>query len=88
MATRNNPGVTPRLRFDKVALRLVQGVRGALEGAVPNGLCVVFTVTAPIWAPSKTMAALIEIIRAQLSPGTLMSKHMEVLTETRSGFAL
>jgi len=50
MANRDSPGATPRLRYDKVALRLVQGVRGALEGAVPDGLCVIYAVTAPIVA--------------------------------------
>ena len=78
-ATRDSPGTTPRLRFDKVALRLVQGVRGALEGAVPDGLCVVFAVTAPIREPSKTLAALIEIIRARLSLGAVLGDHTEAL---------
>jgi hypothetical protein len=59
MATRDSPGTTPRLRFDKVARRLVQGVRGSLEGAVPDGLCVMFAVTAPVREPSKTLTALI-----------------------------
>ena len=79
MATRDNPGATPRLRFDKVALRLVQGVRGALEEAVPDGLCVLFAVTAPIREPSKTLAALIETIRARLSFGAVPGDHAEAL---------
>ncbi len=79
MATRDSPGDTPRLRFDKVALRLVQGVRSALEGAVPDGRCVVFTVTAPIREPSKTMAALIEMIQLQLSVGAVLAEHAQTL---------
>ena len=75
MAQRGSLGAMPRLRFDKVALRLVQDIRGALEQAVPGGLCVVFTVTAPIREPSKTTAAVIEVIRAQLSLGNLLAKH-------------
>ncbi len=79
MTTRDSPGATPRLRFDKVALRLAQGVRGALEGAVPDGLCVMFAVTAPIREPSKTLTALIEIIRARLSLGAVLGEHAEAL---------
>ena len=79
MATGYSPGAAPRLRFDKVALRLVQGVRGALEGAVPDGLCVVFALTAPIREPSKTLTALIETIRARLSLGAVLGEHVEAL---------
>ena len=75
MATRD----IPRLRFDKVALRLVQGIRGALEGVVPDGLCVVFAVTAPIREPSKMTTALVETIRARLSLGSVPGEHAEVL---------
>ena len=79
IATRDRPGAIPRLRSDKVALRLVQGIRSALEGAVPDGVCVVFAVTAPIREPSKTSAALIEIIRARLSLGAVLGDHAEPL---------
>ena len=71
--------VTPRLRFDKVALGLVRDIRGALEGTVPDGRCVVFTMTAPIREPSKTRAALIEIIREKLSLGAVLAEHAETL---------
>ncbi len=74
-----NPGAIPRLRFDKVALRLVQSVRAALEGTVPNGRCVVFAVTAPIREPSKTSAALIKTIRARLTLGAVPGDHVEAL---------
>ena len=69
----------PRLRFDKVALRLVQGVRDALAGAVPDDLCVLFTVTAPIREPLKTTTALVEAIRARLSHGAVVGEHQETL---------
>jgi hypothetical protein len=49
---------TPRLRFDRVALRLVGGLQAALSGLVPDGEAVILTVTAPIRLPSKTAAAL------------------------------
>jgi hypothetical protein len=79
MATRDSPGTTPRLRFDKVARRLVQGVRGSLEGAVPDGLCVMFAVTAPVREPSKTLTALIETVRARLRLGAGMGEHAEAI---------
>ncbi len=79
MATPYSPGATPRLRFDKVALRLVQSVRAAVEAAVPNGLCVIFAVTAPIREPSKTLTGLIETIRARLSLGAGLGEHQAAI---------
>ena len=79
MAMRDGRGATPRLRFDKVALRLVQGVRGELEGDVPDGLCVVFAVAAPIREPSRTITALVEVLRARLSLGAVLGEHAELL---------
>jgi hypothetical protein len=76
---RDGRGTVPRLRFDKVALRLVRGVCSALEGAVPEGLCVVFAVTAPIREPSKTRAALAETIRVRLSREAVLGEHAEVI---------
>ncbi|HWF00410.1 MAG TPA: hypothetical protein VG248_11480 [Caulobacteraceae bacterium] len=61
----------PRLRFDKVAVRLVRSVCSALEPAVPEGLCVAFAVSAPIREPSKTTKALCATIRAQLASGAV-----------------
>ena len=46
---------------------------------MPCGLCIVFTVTAPIREPSRTMAALVEIIRAQLLLGTVRGEHAQTL---------
>lgn len=48
----------PRLRFDRVALRLVGALQAALSEFVPDGEAVILTVTAPIRLPSKTAAAL------------------------------
>jgi hypothetical protein len=53
----------PRLRFDRVALRLVQDLQTGLSELVPDGEAVVLTVTAPIRLPSKTAAALESKIR-------------------------
>ena len=47
----------PRLRFDKVARRFVEGLRVALHDAVPNGSTLILTVTAPIRLAAKTAAA-------------------------------
>jgi hypothetical protein len=47
-----------RLRFDKVALRVVSELKAALAGVVPEGETVVFTITAPIRLPGKTALAL------------------------------
>ncbi len=48
----------PRLRFDKVATRLLDRLQAALGETVPAGMTVVLTVTAPIRLASKTTAAL------------------------------
>jgi hypothetical protein len=52
-----------RLRFDKVALRLVGGLKAALASDVPEGQTVVFTITAPIRLPGKTAQALEKMVR-------------------------
>src|SRR5579862_5435604 len=49
-----------RLRFDKVATRLLERLQGALGQTVPDGIAVLVTVTAPIRLASKTAAALEE----------------------------
>lgn len=48
----------PRLRFDKVATRLVERLRSVLSETVPDGMTVLLTITAPIRLPSKTAASL------------------------------
>jgi hypothetical protein len=57
----------PRLRFDRVALRVVGGLRAGLSEFVPDGEAVVLTITAPIRVPSKTAAALETIVRDRLA---------------------
>ncbi len=52
-----------RLRFDKVALRLVGGLKAALASVVPEGETVVFTISAPIRLPAKTAVALDHLLR-------------------------
>jgi hypothetical protein len=52
-----------RLRFDKVALRVVGGLKAALASVVREGETVVFTVSAPIRLPAKTAVALENLLR-------------------------
>jgi hypothetical protein len=62
----------PRLRFDKVALRLVRALQANLSEVVPDGEAVIVTVTAPIRLASKTAAAVEDEVRmclARRSPG-------------------
>jgi hypothetical protein len=62
----------PRLRFDKVATRLMERLEATLSETVPDGLTVLLTINAPIRLPSKTAASLEDKIRTLLgrkSPG-------------------
>jgi hypothetical protein len=56
----------PRLRLDKVALGLVDRLRVALEGCVPDDRTIIVTITAPIRLASKTAAAMAGSIRRRL----------------------
>jgi hypothetical protein len=60
----------PRLRFDKVATRLIERLQAALSETVPEGMTVLLTVTAPIRLPSKTASSLEDKIRTLLGRGT------------------
>jgi len=57
----------PRLRFDRVALRVVRRLQEALSASVPDGRTLILTITAPIRVPSKTAAALEDNIRTYLA---------------------
>jgi len=59
-----------RLRFDKVATRLVRSLQTALAETVPDGITVLLTITAPIRLPSKTAAALEDKIKTLLRRGS------------------
>jgi hypothetical protein len=48
----------PRLRFDKVATRLIERLQATCGETVPDGMTVLLTITAPIRLPSKTAASL------------------------------
>src|SRR5215469_279963 len=59
---RRGPGqgnaAKPRLRFDKVATRILTRMQATLGKTVPDGMTVLLTITAPIRLPSKTATAL------------------------------
>ena len=60
----------PRLRFDKVATRLIERLQATLGDTVPDGMTVLLTVTAPIRLPSKTAASLEDKIQTLLGRGS------------------
>ena len=70
----------PRLRFDKVALRFVGGLRATLSAFVPEDEAVIVTITAPIRLPAKTAAALEHQIRDCLArPAGPMEVKAQIL---------
>jgi hypothetical protein len=60
----------PRLRFDKVATKLMDRLQAAVGETVPDGTTVLLTVTAPIRLPSKTAASLEEKIQTLFGRGS------------------
>jgi hypothetical protein len=58
-----------RLRFDKVATRLMERLQATLGETVPDGITVLLTITAPIRLPSKTAAMLEDKIPTLLRRG-------------------
>jgi hypothetical protein len=76
----------PRLRFDKVVIRLMERLQTTLGETVPDGLTVVLTITAPIRLPAKTAAALedkIQTLLGRRSPGrdekdTIHGNHVQI----------
>lgn len=75
----------PRLRFDKVATRLIERLQATLGETVPDGMTVLLTITAPIRFPSKTAAVLedkIQTLFGRGSPGrdekdTIHGNHVQ-----------
>ena len=58
------------LRFDNVALGLIAHVQHALRDEVPDGMTLLFTVTAPIRVPGKTAVELASRVRVWLKGRT------------------
>lgn len=67
-----------RLRFDRVVLRLVGDLKAALTEFMPEGEAVIFTVTAPIKLPAKTIAALETLLRGGFSGGEVQGNQISV----------
>ena len=67
--TGHGSAAKPRLRFDKVAIRLIERLQATLAKTIPDGMTVLLTITAPIRSPSKTAASLEDKIQALLRRG-------------------
>lgn len=71
-ATGQANAAKPRLRFDKVATRLMKRLETACGETVPDGMTVLVTIAAPIRLASKTAAVLeekIQTLAGRRSPG-------------------
>jgi hypothetical protein len=66
-ATCRAPAKPPRLRFDRVVLRVEESLRTALHDAVPPKTLVAITLTAPIRLPGKTAVAIAALARSRLA---------------------
>jgi hypothetical protein len=64
--TGQDSAAKPRLRLDKVAIRLIERLHTTLGETVPEGITVLLTITAPIHLPSKTAASLEDKIQTLL----------------------
>ncbi|HEV2341390.1 MAG TPA: hypothetical protein VGS15_06290 [Candidatus Acidoferrales bacterium] len=69
-ATGRAGGAPPRLRFDKVVVRLMVHLQVTLGKTVPDGGIVLLTITAPIRVASKTASALEAKIQTLLQRGS------------------
>ena len=68
--TGQDDAAKPRLRFDKVATRLIERFQATLGETVPDGMTVLLTITAPIRVPLKTAASLEDKIQTLLGRGS------------------
>ncbi|MGH6888114.1 MAG: hypothetical protein ACREHF_02785 [Rhizomicrobium sp.] len=73
----------PRLRFDKVARGLVARRKAGLGELVPDGMTVVFTITARIRLASQTAAAMEERIGTCLARRTAAKDFVDTIHENR-----
>src|ERR1700716_4047093 len=68
--TGQDSAAKPRLRFDRVATRIIERLRATLGETVPDGMTVLLTISAPIRLPSKTAASLEDKIQTLLGRGS------------------
>jgi len=63
------------LRFDRVVVGLLGGLRSYAEKAAPDGMTVLVTISAPIHLPAKTADVLKREIETLISSGTNSASH-------------
>jgi hypothetical protein len=64
-----------RLRYDKVALRLIAGLKAGIPQELPMHHGIIFAIAAPIKHPSKTISALTEILPTVPAGGLRTTVH-------------
>lgn len=69
----------PRLRFDRVARGLVARLRTSLGGLVPQGMTIVFTITAPIRLAARTARAMEERVANRLARQNLAKTSEDII---------
>jgi hypothetical protein len=72
-----------RLRFDKVATRLMERLQATLSETVPDGMIVLLTITAPIRLPSKTAASLEDKIETLIERGLFGRDEKDIIHGNR-----
>ncbi len=78
-ASRHRGVISPRLRFDRVALGLIGRLQAALQGSVPGGMTVIATITAPIRVPAKTAGELAGRIQTLLASRAAMTRIVDTI---------
>ena len=76
------------LRFDRVALRVLDRLRTSVDASPPEGLAVVLALTAPIRVPGRTAAALEGEVAALLQMGAAGSERSAILNGNRAELRL
>jgi hypothetical protein len=67
------------LRFDRVVGRVLGDLRAFADGAAPEGVTVIVTLTAPIRRPAKTVEVLRQAIGAMLSGDARSVDHRDTV---------
>jgi hypothetical protein len=81
--TGQSDAAKPRLRFDKVATRLMERLQTTLGETVPDGMTVLLTVTAPIRLASKTAASLEDKLQTLLRRGSPVRDEKDTIHGNR-----
>jgi plasmid stabilization system protein ParE len=81
--TGHDNAAKPRLRFDKVATRVIERLQATVGETMPDGMTVLLTITAPIRLPSKTAASLEDKIKTLLERGSLGRDEKDMIHGNR-----